>query len=142
MRHEGQSITVRVKIIAPLHIVWDYWADPEHIVNWNAASDSWHTVRAANDLQAGGWFSSRMEAKDGSVGFDFEGRYDEVILHEKITYTLADGRKVKVIFENADNGTQLTEIFEPEHQNAQDMQRQGWQAILDKFKYYVELNEK
>ncbi len=142
MENKKHTITVRVRVIAPLHIVWDYWTDPDHIVNWNAASDDWHTIRAANDLKDGGWFSSRMEAKDGSVGFDFEGRYDEVILNEKITYTLADGRKVKVRFENIDNQTEIVETFEPEHQNSQDMQREGWQAILDRFKYYVELNEK
>lgn len=142
MGNADQFVTVRTRIIAPLHIVWGYWTNPEHIVNWNAASDDWHTVRAANDLKNGGWFSARMEAKDRSVGFDFEGRYDEVILNEKIVYTLADGRRVEVLFENTDNGTKVTEIFQPENKNSVEMQRNGWQAILDRFKYYVELNEK
>ncbi|MBK5721844.1 SRPBCC domain-containing protein [Dysgonomonas sp. Marseille-P4677] len=142
MEQKRQSIRVSIKVVAPLHVVWHYWTDPTHIVNWNTASDDWHTVSAVNDLKGGGWFSSRMEAKDGSVGFDFEGRYDEVVPNEKITYTLSDGRKVKVIFKSKGNKTEIEETFQAEDQNSIELQQQGWQAILDRFKYYVELNEK
>lgn len=142
MEHRSEKITVQVQVNLPPHIVWEYWTNPEHIVNWNSASDDWHTPTAVNDLRQGGWFRWRMEAKDRSAGFDFEGRYDEIVPNEKIIYTIADGRRVEILFTNVDNNTQIVEVFDAEDQNSIEMQRAGWQAILDKFKYYVELNEK
>lgn len=132
------KITIETTIDAPLEKVWDFWGKPEHITKWNAASDDWHTPRAENDLRTGGKFSSRMEAKDGSVGFDFEGIYGEVIDHQKIAYAMSDGRQVEILFEDLDGKTKVTEHFDPETENSSDMQREGWQAILDNFKKYVE----
>jgi uncharacterized protein YndB with AHSA1/START domain len=133
------KITVTATINAPIEIVWAYWTDPEHIVNWNNASDDWHTTRAENDLRTGGTFNSRMEAKDGSFGFDFSGTYDDVVTHERITYSLGDKRQTQVIFESdGDETTTITETFDAETQNPIEMQRAGWQAILDNFKKYTE----
>lgn len=131
-------ITVTATINAPVEKVWDYWSQPAHITQWNQASDDWHTPHAENDLQAGGKFVSRMEAKDGSFGFDFWGLYDEVIPHKHIAYTMGDGRKVKVDFENQGNATKATENFEAESTNSVELQKNGWQAILDNFKKYTE----
>lgn len=133
-----EKITVTTLVKAPVKKVWEYWTDPEHIVNWNSASEDWHTPKAANDLRKKGRFSSRMEAKDGSMGFDFGGRYDEVKINEKISYTLDDARKVTVTFSTKGKETQITETFEAEDQNPVVMQREGWQAILDNFKTYAE----
>lgn len=132
------AITVKTTVNAPVEKVWKLWSEPEHITKWNAASDDWHTPRAENDLRPGGAFIARMEAKDGSFGFDFGGVYDEVETHKLISYTLGDGRKVEVIFESKGNTTDVTETFEAESQNSIDMQRGGWQAILDNFKKYAE----
>ena len=120
--------------------VWEYWSGPTHITKWANASDDWHTTFAENDLRAGGKFVSRMEAKDGSFGFDFGGIYDEVKTHELITYILGDGRKVKIIFSSSGGKTRVVETFEAESTNSIEMQRGGWQAILDNFKKYVESN--
>lgn len=139
---QKERITVQVEVNFPPHVVWKYWTDPKHIVHWNSASDDWHTPTAVNDLRQGGWFKCRMEAKDHSEGFDFEGRYDEIVPKEKIVYTMADGRRVDILFRNVGNNTRITETFDAENQNPVEMQRAGWQAILDRFKYYVELNEK
>lgn len=138
----NKAITVQVGIDAPIERVWKLWIAPEHITKWNNASDAWHTPRAENDLRAGGKFSYRMEAKDGSSGFDFAGVYDTVKMHELISYTLDDGRKVSVQFENIDGKTQLIETFEIEKTNPESMQREGWQSILDNFKEYAENLEK
>src|SRR5215213_10142836 len=138
---ETQNTTVLVvesTINAPVEKVWDYWTKPEHITKWNNASDDWHTPRAENDLRTGGRFSSRMEARDGSMGFDFGGTYDAVTPHELIAYTLGDGRKVTVQFAPDGNGTSVIEQFEAENQNPVEMQQTGWQAILDNFKAYTE----
>lgn len=132
------TLTVEAVIHAPVDIVWEYWTDPKHITQWNKASDDWHTPYAENDLKAGGKFVSRMEAKDGSFGFDFGGVYDEVRVNERIAYTIGDGRKVKVDFIRQDNDTRIIETFEAEETNAIEMQQAGWQAILDNFKKYVE----
>ncbi|MCM4156321.1 SRPBCC family protein [Gramella sp. AN32] len=132
------AITVKTAINANSDKVWSFWTEPEHIKQWNNASPDWYTPKAENDLKKGGKFSSRMEAKDGSMGFDFEGTYDEVIPNKRIKYTLDDGRKVNIAFVKANKGITITETFEPESQNPVDMQRQGWQAILDNFKKYVE----
>ncbi|HEU4555431.1 MAG TPA: SRPBCC family protein [Chitinophaga sp.] len=133
-------ITIGATVNAPVEKIWEYWSKPEHIMKWNAASDDWHTPRAENDLRTGGTFSSRMEAKDGSWGFDFGGVYDNVVTHERISYTMGDGRKVDVIFTPQGNSTKIEESFEAEETNPVEMQRTGWQSILDNFKKYTEAN--
>ncbi len=136
--HEKVFITVENIIQAPVTKIWEYWTKPEHIVKWNNASDDWHTPWAENDLRAGGRFVSRMEAKDGSFGFDFGGVYDAVTENEYIENTLDDGRKVKIIFTTQGNYTRVEESFEPENINSLELQKGGWQAILDNFKKYTE----
>ena len=133
-----EKITVQATIAADGEKVWEYWTKPEHITKWNFASDDWHCPHAENDLRVGGKLTSRMEARDGSFGFDFEGVYDEIIDGKKIVYTIADGRQVVTDFENAGNATKVTTVFDAENENPIDMQRAGWQAILDNFKRYVE----
>ena len=135
-----KSITVETSIEAPVEKVWTCFTDPSHITKWNNASPEWHTPKAVNDLHMGGTFNYRMESKDGKEGFDFTGTYDEVIPHKLIRYTMEDGRKVSVIFEQKNGATHVTETFDPETENSLDLQRQGWQAILDNFKRYVEGN--
>lgn len=137
---DKQIITIKTIINAPVESVWTYWTEPEHIQKWNNASDDWHTTKAENDLRVGGKFFSRMEAKDGSYGFDFGGIYDEVKLYDFIAYTLGDGRRVRITFAVKGNTTEVTEEFEAEKENTIDMQRMGWQAILDNFKLYTETN--
>ena len=134
------QITVESAIKAPVEKVWEIWTLPEHITKWNSASDDWHTPFAENDLRTGGKFSARMEAKDGSFGFDFGGVYDEVRLNEYIEYTLGDGRKVIVNFTPKGDETKVVETFDAEDTNPVEMQKGGWQAILDNFKKYVEAN--
>lgn len=134
------NITVEAVINADVEKVWEYWTKPEHITQWNNASPDWHTPHATNDLQVGGKFLSRMEAKDGSFGFDFCGVYDEVKIKELITYTLGDERKVSINFNSDGNTTKVTETFEAENENSVELQQGGWQAILDNFKKYVEAN--
>ena len=133
-------LTVKTSVNAPVAKVWEYWNNPEHITKWAFASPDWHTPRADNDLRAGGKFSSRMEAKDGSMGFDFGGVYDAVRENEYIEYTLGDDRKVKINFTANGNSTDIEENFEAENQNPLEMQQAGWQAILDNFKKYTEGN--
>jgi len=133
-----EQITVTSSVNAPVERVWEYWTNPQHIMKWNSASEDWHTPRAENDLRAGGRFSSRMEARDGSMGFDFEGVYDEVEPHSLISYTMGDGRKVRVTFSENNGFTEIRESFDPESTNPTEMQRMGWQAILDNFKKYSE----
>ena len=140
METANQTITVEATIHAPVEKVWQYWSAPEHITKWNQASDDWHSPHAENDLRTGGKFSTRMEAKDGSFGFDFGGVYDEVKEHEVIDYTMGDGRKVSVRFSSNGNQTKVVETFDAENTHPVDMQRTGWQAILDNFKKYVEAN--
>jgi uncharacterized protein YndB with AHSA1/START domain len=129
-----------MKVNAPLEKVWDYWTNPQHIVNWNYASEDWHAPHATNDLRVGGKFSSRMEAKDGSMGFDFEGEYTKVEQHIEIEYVLADARRVNIRFDSDGKETTVTETFDPENENTLELQRAGWQAILDNFKRYTESN--
>lgn len=131
-------ITIEATVNAPFEKVWNYWTGPEHITQWNTASDDWHTTQAENDLQVGGKFTSRMEAKDGSFGFDFGGTYTEVDTHTKIAYTLDDDRMVSITFTPTADGIKVIESFEAETQNSEDLQRTGWQAILDNFKKYTE----
>jgi uncharacterized protein YndB with AHSA1/START domain len=135
---EKTIITVQAKINAPIEKVWKCWTSPKDIEKWNNASEDWHTPHAENDLRTGGKFLSRMEAKDGSLGFDFSGVYDQVILLKQIKYTMDDSRKVKVVFSTNDNITEVVESFEAEGTNPVEMQRNGWQAILDNFKKYAE----
>ncbi len=131
-------ITIETSINAPIDTVWNCWTQPDCIMQWNAASDDWHTPSATNDLREGGSFTSRMEAKDGSVGFDFGGTYTKVIEHKEIAYTMSDGRKVSIAFDGHGHHTHVTETFDPESENPIDMQRDGWQSILDNFKDHVE----
>ncbi len=131
-------ITVKTIIQAPVDKVWKLWTEPDHIMKWNSASDDWHTPKATNDLREGGKFTSRMEAKDGSAGFDFGGTYTEVTPHVLIESVLGDNRTVSVAFEEQGKATSVTETFEAESENSVEMQRQGWQAILDNFKKYAE----
>ena len=135
---EKTSITVETTVNAPVEKVWTSWTAPEHITKWNQASDDWHSPSATNDIRTGGKFTVRMEAKDKSVGFDFGGTYDEVVAQKLIRYTMEDGRKVKVTFSPAGNGTKVTETFDAENTNPVELQRGGWQAILDSFKKYTE----
>jgi uncharacterized protein YndB with AHSA1/START domain len=132
------KITVKATVNAPVEKVWKTWNEPQHIKNWCAASEDWHAPKAENDLRTGGTFSTRMEAKDGSFGFDFGGIYDNVRKNELIEYTMGDGRKVSVHFKSNGNQTEIVETFEAETQNSVDMQKTGWQAILDNFKKYTE----
>jgi len=140
METTTKKITVQTEINATVEKVWQLWILPEHITKWCAASDDWHTPRAENDVRTGGKFLSRMEAKDGSFGFDFGGVYDNVKKHELIEYTMGDGRKVSVRFSGEGNSTKIVETFEAENENPIEMQRGGWQAILDNFKKYAETN--
>lgn len=135
---EDQLISVTTRVQAPIDKAWKYWTTPEHIKQWDNASPEWHTPVAENDLRKKGKFLYRMEAKDGSAGFDFEGIYDEVVPHRSIAYTLADGRKVTVDFLREGNYVTIHESFKAEDLNSVEMQREGWQAILDQFRYYVE----
>jgi uncharacterized protein YndB with AHSA1/START domain len=132
------AIKIETTVNAPVSTVWQHWTDPVQITKWNSPSPEWHTPQATNDLKAGGNFTFRMEARDGSAGFDFGGVYDEVVPNEKIFYTLEDGRQVEVLFKTTGNATHVTETFDPEDINPLDMQRAGWQAILDNFKKHVE----
>ena len=134
----NQAITIKATVNAPLEKVWNAWSNPDDIIKWNSASDDWHTPKAENDLRTGGKFLSRMEAKDGSWGFDFGGVYDNVEKHKVIEYTMGDGRKVKVTFTGNGNTTEVVETFDPESENSIEMQRNGWQSILDNFKKYTE----
>ena len=133
------KVTIDITILEPVEKVWDYFNDPKHIVKWNFAHESWFCPSSENDLKVGGKFNNRMEAKDGSFGFDFIGIYDEVDKNERIKYHIEDGREVEVIFEKIDeNTTKITQIFDPEKQNSVEMQREGWYAILNNFHKYVE----
>lgn len=135
---ETNSITVRISTKESLEKVWDYFTQPKHIINWCFASDDWHAPKAENDLKVGGTFSTTMAAKDGSMSFEFGGIYDEVIPLKKYSYAMGDGRKVTVKFDILDGTVILTENFDPENENSIELQRGGWQAILDNFKKYLE----
>ncbi|RII34265.1 polyketide cyclase [Clostridium chromiireducens] len=135
---DKQIITIKTTVNAQVEKVWKYWTEPEYIKKWNSASEDWYTPLAENDLRVGGIFISRMEAKDGSFGFDFGGIYNEVELYKVIAYTLDDGRKVKIDFIGGEKVTEITETFEAENENSIEMQQSGWQAILDSFKKYAE----
>ena len=119
--------------------VWDYYTNPEHIVNWNFADPSWHCPTASNDMKIGGKYKARMEAKDGSFGFDFEAIYTKLVEGKEFTYEFG-GRTANVKFNNLNNQTEITVVFEPEEENPVEMQKEGWQAILNNFKLYTENN--
>ncbi len=139
MESTNKSITVSTIVKAPIEKVWKYWTTPEDIMQWNSASEDWHTPRCEIDLRVGGNFFSRMEAKDGSFGFDFGGVYNDVIEHKLISYIMGDGRKVEVNFWDEADATKIIETFEAESTNSFEQQKAGWQCILDNFKKYVEL---
>jgi uncharacterized protein YndB with AHSA1/START domain len=132
------KITVETTVNAPVEKVWKMWTSPEHIKGWNNASDDWTCPSASNDLRPGGKFNYRMEAKDGSFGFDFGGIFDELTENKFMSYTIGDGRKVQVTFTPDGNSTKVSETFEAEGVNPVEMQRGGWQNILDSFKKYTE----
>lgn len=136
-----QFIKIETRVKASPEKTWEFWTQPEHIVKWNNASEDWHTPRAESDLREGGRFVSRMEAKDGSAGFDFGGTYTRVDKPHQISYTMDDGRKVDIHFTEEARSTLVAESFEPEATNPLEMQRHGWQNILDNFKRYVETRE-
>ena len=132
------NITISSRIEKPGALVWTCWTKPEHIMNWNAASDDWHCPKAENNLRVGGSFSSTMAARDGSFSFDFGGVYSAIEQERRIAYTLEDGRKVEVLFTPEGDGTNVKQTFEPDPENPEEMQRGGWQAILERFKGYTE----
>jgi uncharacterized protein YndB with AHSA1/START domain len=139
----NNPITVQVTLKAPISKAWDCYTQPQHIIGWNFASDDWQCPKSENDIRVGGVFTSRMEAKDGSVGFDFCGFYTAVIDHELIEYTMGTpqnpDRKAEVKFESISEGeTKVTVSFEPEQENPIEMQQTGWQSILDNYKKYTE----
>lgn len=135
-----EKVTVQVIVKAPVEKVWNAFTDPKHIVNWNHASDDWHCPTAMNDVRVGGLFSARMESMSGDEGFDFEGVYSEVELHKKLAYTMSgeEGRMVAVEFEEKENTTLVTETFDAENENPIEMQKAGWQTILNNFRDYTE----
>lgn len=138
MEATNNAITVEAIVNASLEVVWNAWTAPEHITKWCQASPDWHAPYADNDIRTGGKFKTTMAAKDGSFSFDFEGVYDHVEHLKSMEYTMTDGRKVKILFISEGNQTRVTEMFDPETENPIEMQRGGWQAILDSFKSYTE----
>lgn len=132
------AITIGTTVNAPIEKVWKYFSEPEHITQWTFAVDDWHAPYAENDLRKDGRFKTTMAAKDGSVSFDFTGTYTDVQPHQRIAYTIDDGRKVDTLFESDGNTTKITQTFEAEDQNPIEMQRDGWQAILNNFKKHTE----
>ncbi|MCD6011686.1 MAG: Activator of Hsp90 ATPase 1 family protein [Flavipsychrobacter sp.] len=135
-----EKVTVQNTVNAPVEKVWTLFTTPADIMNWNSASPDWHTPKAENDLRTGGNFSFTMAAKDGSFSFDFAGVYDEVQNHQVIAYTMGDGRQARTTFEPSGSTTKVTTTFDAESENPVEMQRGGWQAILDNFKNYTEAN--
>ena len=132
------KIKVEAAVNAPVEKVWQQWNAPADIMQWNAADESWHCPSSQNDLRVNGTFKNRMEAKDGSFGFDFEGTYDKVELHQEIAYTMSDGRTVSTVFSERDGKTIMSTTFDAEQINDPEFQKQGWQAILNNFVKHVE----
>lgn len=141
MESQKITITVETTVDVPVAKAWECWTEPQHIIHWNFASDDWHAPHAENDLRVGGNFLSRMEAKDGSFGFDFTGTYDVVVPNKSIGYTMGDGRIAKINFTNQGDSTLIVETFEAETENSVELQKGGWQAILNNFKKYAEQNQ-
>ena len=135
-------ITIETTVRAPLDRVWAVWNDPHAIEQWNAATPEWHTPRASVDLREGGKFCSRMQARDGSAGFDFEGIYTRIEPQRLIEYVMSDGRTVRVEFIDGANGVTVRETFDAEDTHTAKQQRQGWQAILDNFARHVESGQR
>jgi uncharacterized protein YndB with AHSA1/START domain len=135
---QKNAITVKTTVKAPIDKVWKCWTNPADIMKWCQASDDWHAPKATNDLREGGRFSTTMAAKDGSVSFDFAGVYTRVDKNKQIAYAMEDGRKVNITFKANGDTTEVTETFDPEQQNPIEMQRGGWQAILDSFRAHTE----
>ena len=133
-----QKITIEATVNADMQTAWNCYTNPEHITKWNFADDSWHCPSAENDLRVGGKMKSRMEAKDGRFGFDFEAIYDEVKENEKIVYHLEDGRSVDITFEETGGSILIKIVFDAENENPVDMQKAGWQAILDNYKKHAQ----
>lgn len=136
------KITITITVDISKEIAWEYWNDPKHIPHWAFATPEWGAESIENDLQTGGHFKHRMFAKDESASFDFEGTYTLVEPHQHIEYTITDGRNVSVLFEESNGSTRITESFDPEHENSEEMQRAGWQAYLENFKKYIEESER
>lgn len=134
-----EAITVEATVNAPVEKVWKCWNEPAHITAWCQPSDDWHAPFAENDLRKDGKFRTTMAAKDGSFSFDFEGVYTRVDQHSKIEYEIVDGRRVSVTFVANGEKTRVIETFDPEQINPVEMQRGGWQAILDSFKNHAEM---
>jgi len=135
------KITVETDVAAPIEMVWEAYTTPEDIKQWNAASDDWHTTSASVDLREGGSFSSRMEAKDGSMGFDFAGTYTKIIEHKLIEYSFGD-RSAQVVFTSHSSGVGVRLIFDSDPTHSTERQRDGWQAILNNFARHVESKRK
>lgn len=138
---ENVTITVETTVHVPVEKAWEYWTEPQHITKWSFASDDWHAPNAENDLRVGGKFLTRLEAKDGSFGFDFGGVYDEIRKNEYISYTLGDGRKVNITFISQENDTKIIEVFDGESTHSIEEQKAGWQAFLNNYKKYCELSK-
>ncbi|MFZ7114896.1 MAG: SRPBCC family protein [Bacteroidota bacterium] len=137
---EATKILVQASLAADKQKAWDYYTKPEHIIKWNFASDDWHCPRATNDMRVGGKYNARMEAKDGSFAFDFEATYDEIIPGERFQFTMPDGRRVNVSFDNSGSQTNVKVLFDAETVNSIELQRDGWQMILENYKKYTEGN--
>lgn len=135
---ETKSITIETVVSAPIETVWNCWTQPEHITKWTFASDDWEAPEADNDLRIGGTFRTLMSAKDKSATFEFGGVYTNVKKHELIEYEMEDGRKVSIVFIPTNEGIKVTETFDMESENSEELQRNGWQSILDNFKMYVQ----
>jgi uncharacterized protein YndB with AHSA1/START domain len=135
------KIKIQTQVHSSIEKVWDAWTNPKHIVQWNFATSDWHCPAASNELKVGGTFSTTMASKDGEFSFEFGGVYDVVEYPALLAYTLADGRKVKAMFESNKEGVLVTEVFDPEDQNPLELQKAGWQSILNNFKSYAELME-
>lgn len=133
-------LRIQSTIDAPVSKVWAYFNDPAHIIKWNSPHESWHTTTAINDFFVGGKFNYRMEAVDGSAGFDFWGIYTQITTHQVIEYTLGDERRVKIVFTEKGDQTEIVEDFMAESENSLELQQSGWQAILDNFSGYTQNN--
>lgn len=134
---DATKITVQATVAADIKTAWDAYTLPEHITKWNFASEDWHCPKAENDMRVGGKYNARMEAKDGSFGFDFEAVYDKVVDGKSFTYTSPDGRQVDVDFNEQGNSTNVTVVFDAETENPLEMQKEGWQAILNNYANYA-----
>jgi uncharacterized protein YndB with AHSA1/START domain len=133
------AITIQTIVNSPITKVWEYWNKPDHIMKWAFASDDWEAPESENDLRVGGNFKTVMAAKDKSTSFDFEGTYTEVKEYELIEYDFGN-RHVKIEFIQLPEGVKIIETFDPENENSEELQRNGWQSILDNFKKYIESN--